>query len=119
ALPGGLRVPTATAASPAGVSLPDAIPGEDVFAYLRRHKGAFDDLLYKQILGAANPFKEGDQIVGIAAADDASRALARRLLANTRLSDLDSHPPLEDELFRLVRQSLDAASTAKTAHLTL
>ena len=90
-----------------------------MFAYVRRRKGDFDATLYKQILGAANPFKEGDQIVGVAASDDASRAAARTLLSNTRLSDLDAHPPLEDGLFRLLRQSLDSVSTAKSARLTL
>ena len=104
---------------PQAVSLAEPRPGEDVFAFVVRQKGAFDATLYKQILGAANPFKEGDEIVGVAAADDASRATARALLSNTRLSDLDAHPPLEDQLFRLLRQSLDAEATAKTAHLTL
>jgi ethanolamine ammonia-lyase large subunit len=104
---------------PQAVSLAEPRPGEDVFAFVVRQKGAFDATLYKQILGAANPFKEGDQIVGVAAADDASRATARALLSNTRLSDLDAHPPLEDQLFRLLQQSLHAEATAKTAHLTL
>jgi ethanolamine ammonia-lyase large subunit len=101
------------------MSLRDARPGEDVFAYIRRRKGSFDAALYKQILGAANAFKEGDQITGVAAADDASRAAARTLLSNTQLSDLDAHPPRKDDLFRLLLQSLDPASTAKSSRLTL
>jgi ethanolamine ammonia-lyase large subunit len=90
-----------------------------VFAYVLRRQGRFDAPLYKQILGAANPFKEGDQIVGVAAADEASRVAARALLSNTRIGDLDEHPPLQDELFRLLQQSLDNASTARAAPLTL
>jgi ethanolamine ammonia-lyase large subunit len=120
AFPGVLGARIARAA-PLSQAAPLAEPrlSEDVFAYVTRQKGAFDATLYKQILGAANPFKEGDQIVGVAAADDASRATARALLANTKLSDLDAHPPLEDDLLRLLRQSLDAEAAAKTAPLTL
>lgn len=94
-------------------------PGEDVFGYLRRTQGEFDAAKYKQILGAANEFKEGDQIVGVAAADEASRQNARSLLANTRLGDLDEHPPLRDRLFDLLEQSRDSAAAARIADWTL
>src|SRR5262245_10498827 len=120
AIPGVLGGRIARAAPmPQAAPLTEPRLGEDVFAYVTRQKGAFDATLYKQILGAANPFKEGDQIVGVAAADDASRAAARVLLTNTKLSDLDAHPPLEDDLFRLLRQSLDAEASATSAQLTL
>jgi ethanolamine ammonia-lyase large subunit len=120
ALPGGIRTGQAAAALPLPIPrIDETRPGENIFAYVRRRTGAFDATLYKQILGAANPFKEGDQIVGVAAADEDSRAAARALLANTRLSDLDAHPPREDQLFRLLRKSLDPAATTKTARLTL
>src|SRR6478609_6623174 len=75
-----------------GVSVRDAQPGEDIFAFVQRTVGRFDARRYKQILGAANPFKEGDQIVGVAAADGTSRARARELLAATRIELIDSHP---------------------------
>ena len=65
----------------AGVRLQEPLPGEDIFAYLLRTSGRFEAARYKQILGAANPFKEGDQIVGVAAADEASCSRARSLLA--------------------------------------
>jgi ethanolamine ammonia-lyase large subunit len=110
--------PAAESRSPPRVSLPPAREGEDVFTYVQRQKGKQDVTLYKQILGAANPFKEGDEIVGVATSDEPSRATARQLLANTRLRDLDAHPPHDDKLFRLLQQSRDAA-TAKTADLTL
>ena len=48
-------------------------PGEDVFAYVCRHGGRFDRTRYQQIVGAANEFKEGDQLLGLAAADDVAR----------------------------------------------
>jgi ethanolamine ammonia-lyase large subunit len=102
-----------------GVQLVDALPGQDVFAYLERTAGRFDAARYKHILGAANPFKEGDQIVGVAAADELSRASARALLAATRIDQIDAHPLLEDGLFRLLQSSLDPQAAAKTNHLTL
>lgn len=107
------------ASAPHGVSLPAARPREDIFAYLQRTAGGFDSQRYKQILGAANPFKEGDQIVGVAAADDATRRTARELLAATRIEQIDAHPPLQDNLWRLLQQSLDQSAAAKTAQLTL
>ena len=94
-------------------------PEEDIFAYVRRVKGSFDAALYKQILGAANEFKEGDAIVGVAAADDESRRNARSLLANTRVGEIDRHPLLKDQLFRLLRRSRDAVTAATTSNMTL
>ncbi len=106
-------------ALPPGVRITEIGPKEDIFSYVSRVKGSFDPGLYKQILGAANAFKEGDQIVGVAAADETSRDNARTLLANTRISDLDAHPLLEDDLHTLLKQSLDSEARAKTAHLTV
>jgi ethanolamine ammonia-lyase large subunit len=78
------------------------LPSEDVFDYIRRQRGADDPKLYAQILGAANEFKEGDEIVGVAAATEASRQNARSLLANTRLADIDGHPLHPDDLFKTI-----------------
>ncbi|MFM7867027.1 MAG: ethanolamine ammonia-lyase subunit EutB, partial [Planctomycetaceae bacterium] len=39
----------------------------------------------RRILGAANEPKEGDQIVGVAAADSSERQRAREILLQTRL----------------------------------
>lgn len=104
---------------PPGVRIPEIGPKEDVFAYIKRRKGSFDAGLYKQILGAANAFKEGDQIVGVAAADEASRENARTLLANTRIRDLDAHPLLDDNLDGLLRRILDSTASRKAAQLTV
>ena len=49
------------------VSLRDVLTGEDVFGYIHRVRGCFDQRLYQQVLGAANAFKEGDASLGIAA----------------------------------------------------
>ena len=83
-------------------SLPPARVGEDIFAYLIRQRGKFDLELYCQILGAANAFKEGDQIVGVAAADEQSRRVARELLFNTSIQNIDAHPPWADELSKWI-----------------
>ncbi len=104
---------------PEGVNIADVLPGEDVFGYLRRVTWGFDEALYKKVLGAANAFKEGDALVGVAAADETSRARARQLLGNTRLRDLDAHPLLVDDLHALLEQSRDAAARARTADWTL
>jgi ethanolamine ammonia-lyase large subunit len=104
---------------PPGVLLENAQPSEDLFAYLQRTRGGFDAIRYKQILGAANPFKEGDQIVGVAAADEVNRATARTLLAATRIEQIDAHPLLEDDLYRLLKSNIDHAAATETQRLTL
>jgi ethanolamine ammonia-lyase large subunit len=102
-----------------GVRMQKSLPGEDIFAYVLRTSGRFDTARYKQILGAANPFKEGDQIVGVAAVDEDSRSTARSLLAATTVERLDAHPLLEDQLHRLLVQSIDRQSAEKTKQLTI
>ena len=105
--------------APEGVHIPEVRPGEDVFGYVQRLKGAFDEPLYKQVLGAANTFKEGDALVGVAASDEASRANARQLLENTRLVDLDEHPLLQDGLHALLLETEDRVAAAFTQDWTL
>lgn len=92
---------------------------EDLFAYVRRMSGKSDDSLFKRILGAANEFKEGDEIVSVAAADQRSRENARTLLSRTKLKALDAAPVHRDELFELIEAARDPAATAKTADMTL
>src|ERR1700756_4580005 len=59
-------------------------PDEDVFAYIDRAKGRFDLTLYRQLIGAANEFKEGDRAIGVGAVDETTRRNVRSLLSNTR-----------------------------------
>lgn len=73
-----------------GVKLPKALPGEDVFAFLLRTVGRFDAARFKQVLGAANPFKGGDRIVGVAASEEAVRGAAQALLAAARIEQIES-----------------------------
>ena len=91
----------------AGFRFP-AESGEDLFAFILRTRGAHDDSLYRQLLGAANEFKEGDAIIGVAAADEDARRQARQLLSATTLRQIDQHPPHTDDLFRLITESLNA-----------
>jgi len=83
----------------------DSLNDEDIFTYIHRIKGEFDVRLYKQLVGAANEFKEGDQIAGIAAASEAARNSARELIANTLLSDVFKHPLFKDGQYDLIQNS--------------
>ena len=113
------RKPPAPLPPQEGVHIPEVKTGEDVFGYVQRIRGAFDASLYKQVLGAANAFKEGDALVGVAAADETSRENARRLLENTRIADLRQHPPHQDALYALLLEAEDPQAAARTADWTL
>jgi ethanolamine ammonia-lyase large subunit len=99
---------TPPAPSP-GVSIPEVKAGEDILAYIQRVNGAFDQTLYKKIIGAANEYKEGDEALGIAAADETSRKNARVLLANTKIGDLADRPLLMEAVYDLILTVVDTA----------
>jgi ethanolamine ammonia-lyase large subunit len=103
----------------AGVRVSDVRHGEDLFAYISRVRGHFDEMLYRRIVGAANEFKEGDQILGVAAADDQSRRQARILLANTRVGRLSAQPLFDDALYAALQSDLDPQARRKLADRTL
>ncbi|WP_077966120.1 ethanolamine ammonia-lyase [Ensifer adhaerens] len=103
----------------AALTIEEIGPREDVFAYLSRVKGGFDQKTYQQVLGAANDFKEGDQAIGVGAHDDTTRRNARALLANTKIADLDRHPLFEDDLQRLIWQTTDQAQQEKLKDWTM
>jgi len=109
----------AAGAAEAMRSIGGTLPGEDVFRFIARERGAHDAKRYAQILGAANAFKDGDRIVGVAAADEASRQNARTLLANTRLADIDAHPLHPDTLFAFISAARDAHASDRLAERTL
>ena len=94
------------------VSFEPGLTGEDIFAYIDRRRGKFSRDLYVKLLGNANEFKEGDQIVGVAATDAISRSSARTLLSNTLLTDIDANPPLSDELHGLILRTTAPATLA-------
>lgn len=101
------------------VTIKDVKPGEDVFKYVKRVKGSFDQKLYQQVIGAANPFKEGDTTIGVGADDNATRENARKLLANTKIKDITGHPLLNDNLYKFIAQSVNSAQYNKIKDWTM
>ncbi len=80
----------------------------------------FDDL--KTLLAKASPRRSGDELAGLAAANDEERMAARFALADVRLSDFLAEPiiPYEaDEVTRLICDSHDAAAFAPLSSLTV
>ena len=90
------------------IDVPSPLVGEDLFQYIQRQKGSFDVTIYRQLLGAANEFKEGDEIAGIAAASDEDRLKARMLLAETTLDNIRQHSVFTDEQSEFIEQSTRA-----------
>jgi ethanolamine ammonia-lyase large subunit len=101
------------------VSVKDVKQGEDIFAYVSRVKGSFDQKLYQQVIGSSNDFKEGDETIGVGAKDEATRKNARALLSNTKIKDLHEHPLLVDSVQKLVWQTTDQAQYAKVKDWTM
>ena len=101
------------------VHIRDVKKGEDVFQYISRAKGAFNADLYRQILGAANDFKEGDKIIGVAAADGESREKARVLLSNTHVGDIDAHPVFTDQLYVTINSAINPVARDRLSAMTL
>ncbi len=101
------------------VTIKDVKPGEDVFSYITRVKGSFDQRLYQQVIGAANPFKEGDDTIGVGADNNASRENARKLLANTKIKDITNHPLLNDDLYKFIAKSVNSAQYNKIKDWTM
>ncbi|MDR6757875.1 ethanolamine ammonia-lyase large subunit [Mycoplana sp. BE70] len=101
------------------IEIEEVKQGEDVFTYIGRVKGGFDQTVYRQVIGAANEFKEGDQAIGVGAEDQTTRANARALLANTKIRDLYEHPLFEDDLQRLIWQTTDQAQYEKVKDWTM
>lgn len=99
--------------------LQPALAGEDVFAYMGRVCGGFDERLYRRVVGAASAYKEGDASQGLAAPDEATRALARGLLAATTIGELQARPLFVDRLYEALLADLDAAVSERIAGWTL
>lgn len=109
---------TSHATSPA-TNMAVALPDEGIFEYVHRVRGKWDVDLYRQLLGAANEFKEGDEIIGVAAADENARRLARELLSATKLNEIDQHPPFRDDLYQLITSSLKHEIQQTLGEMTL
>jgi len=103
--------------NPAEILTPET--NEDVFSYMNRVNGKFDQTLYRKIVGSANHFKEGDLAQSVAAFNDNSRINARTLLTNTKIIDLTSKPLFTDDIFALIRDSTDQHVLNSISDLTL
>ena len=101
------------------VSIKEVRQDEDLFGYMTRVKGRFDQTLYRQLIGAANEFKEGDVTIGVAADTDKDRQNARKLLSNTKIKDLFEHPLLADDLQKLIWETTSRSQHEKVAGWTM
>ena len=97
----------------------DGKAGEDVFAYITRLKGSFDQKLYQQVIGASNAYKEGDETIGVWAVDETTRQNARSLLSNTKIKELHEHPLHVDDLQKLIWQTTDKTQHEKVKDWTM
>jgi len=88
-----------------GVVLGPPLNNENIFAYIQRLKGNFDLTLYRQIIGAANDFKEGDLTLGVAAENMETRVHARTLLAHTKVGELMRQVVFEDAISELIQKT--------------
>ena len=73
--------------------------------YLQRTAGKMDIDRYRQIIGCANAFKEGDQSLGLAAKTEESRTIARELLSHTKIETLQQYSLYRDDLYDLIQQT--------------
>ena len=106
-----LARPCSDSASDQFTELPDRIlPDEDAFSYVKRVAQAesldfrtnpTSSLLFRKILGYANPYKHGDETIRVAAPSEASRTLARSLLLATKVCSIDAYPAHRDQLYEL------------------
>lgn len=91
--------------SQALIDIKTPLKNEDIFTYIYRETGGFDVSLYKKLIGAANEFKEGDALLGIAASNESARQSARILIANTKLSAVIEQPLFKDALYDLIQNT--------------
>lgn len=104
----------------AGLQIEEVRPGEDIENYLLRVHGKKDPQIFKQILGSASDFKNGDESIGVSAKDEQSRLKARKLLSHTRIETLvDGNYLDSDEQEKLIRESMDPAIYEKLKKKTI
>lgn len=98
-------LPGAPVSEVEGVVLDTPAGAEDIFSYINRVNGKYDQNLYRQIIGAANEYKEGDMALGVAAATGSTRANARLLLSNTQIADIDRNNLHRDSISNLIAKT--------------
>lgn len=100
-------------------SIPRPRRDEDIEAFISRIHGRFNNGLYRQILGAANAFKEGDARIGVSAANAESRRHARSVLAGTPLQQIDAHTLIDDELTSFIDSGASGVASSFSPERTL
>jgi len=98
---------------------PPPAAGESLIAWVKRVRGEWDETLFRQMLGAANEFKEGDEIIGVAAINPTARKYSRQLLCHTTIQQIDSHPQQSDDLFELINAAIESAVQQEIAAWTI
>ena len=83
------------------------LPGEGLFEFVQRTRGEVDLACCGQILGAANPYKEGDDSLGLAASDETMRQQARELIRHTACRQIDQHPVYRDGVLEFIVATTD------------
>lgn len=76
----------------------------------------------KEVLGRANAPKSGDDLAGVSARSPVERVAARAVLADITLEQLRMRPVVpyeDDELTRMVEDTLDEAAYKAVAHLSV
>ena len=96
--------------TPWNVSAP--LPDEGVFEFVRRTQGDLDLACCGRILGSANPYKEGDDSLGLAARDETMRRQARELIRQTPWRQIEQYPLHSDDVLAFVRATTAAPPTA-------
>ena len=92
---------------------------ESVFSYMERVAGRFDATIYRSIIGAANDYKEGDELIGVAAASEEIRRQSRLLLSNTLVRDIERRPLFQDELYQHLQANLPEEGETRWSSVTL
>ncbi len=76
----------------------------------------------KEVLARANAPKSGDDLAGVSARDPVERVAARAVLSELTLAELRAHPVVpyeQDELTRMVEDTLDESAYASVKHLSV
>ncbi len=97
----------------------DSVHGENILQYVKRIKGKFDLAFYQSVIGAANPYKEGDEANGVAADCDNTREKAKKLIANTKIKEIHEYPLFEDNLQKLIWKTTNPAQYEKVKDWTM
>ena len=108
-LPLGRSFPFTGNISDSRIKITNPKPDEDIFSYIKRIYGKFNETIYRQIVGSANPFKEGDFAQGLSAKDDNSRINARTLISNTKIIDIFNNPLFVDDILNLINNNTNKA----------